>query len=220
MQSKPFEVRRRTLRILSLGGIAATSGWGSALAQTIKRTAEEIAGPFYPVLKPLDQDADLTVVAGKTGRAQGKVIQVVGRVLDVNGEPVKGARVELWQANTFGRYTHPSDRNPAPLDPNFEGFGVQTSDAEGRYRFKTIKPGAYPATPTWTRPAHLHFEVTAVNTRLTTQMYFPDDPHNEKDRLLQALWNKEGAMAKVQPNAAGMESDSLLFSWDIVLARA
>src|SRR5205809_1232643 len=104
-----------------------------------------------------------------------EVIHVMGRVLNVEGQPVRGARVELWQANAHGRYTHPSDTNSAPLDPNFEGFAVQTTDAEGRYRFKTIKPGAYPANPNWMRPPHLHFEVTGKVNRLVTQLYFPGE---------------------------------------------
>ena len=210
--------RRRALG-MSLG-LAMSGFLSSALAQSLKRTPGEIVGPFYPVLKPLDQDADLTIIAGKTGRAQGQVIHLMGRVLNVDGEPVKGARVEIWQANSQGRYTHPSDTNPAPLDPNFEGFSVQLTDAEGRYRFKTIKPGAYPATAAWMRPPHIHFEVTGRTNRLTTQMYFPGEPLNDKDILLQGLRsNKEGAIAKINQPGEGFERDSLMATWDIVLDK-
>ena len=210
--------RRRALG-MSLG-LAMSGFLGSALAQSLKRTPGEIVGPFYPVLKPLDHDADLTNIAGKTGRAQGQVIHLMGRVLNVNGEPVKGARVEIWQANSQGRYTHPSDTNPAPVDPNFEGFSVQFTDAEGRYRFKTIKPGAYPATATWMRPPHIHFEVTGRTNRLTTQMYFPGEPLNDKDILLQGLRsNREGAIAKIDQPGEGFERDSLMATWDIVLDK-
>src|SRR5712691_2143412 len=124
----------------------------------------------------------------------------MGRVVNVQGQPLKGARVELWQANTHGRYTHPSDTNPAPLDPNFEGFAVQDTDAEGRYRFKTIKPGAYPATANWMRPPHLHFDMTGKINRVITQMYFPGEPLNDKDILPQNIRaNKDGLIAKVLP---------------------
>jgi protocatechuate 3,4-dioxygenase, beta subunit len=168
----------------------------------------------------VDQGADLTVIPGKSGRAAGQVIHVMGRVLNVDGQPVRGARVELWQANSHGRYTHPSDTNPAPLDPNFEGFAVQNTDAEGRYRFKTIKPGAYPATADWMRPPHLHFEVTGKINRLVTQMYFPGEPLNDKDLLLQHLRNnREGAIAKVLPPTLDVEPDSRLVVWDIVLDK-
>ena len=101
---------------VTIGSLAMSGGVRSVLAQAFKRTPGQILGPFYPVRKPLDQDADLTTIAGKPGRAEGQVIHVMGRVVNVAGHPVHGARVEIWQANTHGRYTHPSDTNPAPLD--------------------------------------------------------------------------------------------------------
>ena len=213
--------RRRVLGMsLAVGGLTLSGAASSVLAQALKRTPGEILGPFYPVLKPLDQDADLTILSGKSARAQGQVLQLMGRVLNLNGEPVPGARVEIWQANTHGRYDHPSDRNPAPLDHNFEGFAVQFTDAEGRYRFKTIKPGAYPATPDWMRPPHVHFEVIGKSNRLVTQMYFPGEPLNEKDLLLQGLRaNKEGAIAKLLAPTKDVEPDSLIALWDIVLDK-
>jgi protocatechuate 3,4-dioxygenase beta subunit len=162
----------------------------------------------------------LTTVKGKSGRAAGQVIYAMGQVLTVDGQPVKGARVELWQANAHGRYTHPSDTNPAPLDPNFEGFGIQDTDAEGRYRFKTIKPGAYPANSNWIRPPHLHFDVTGKVNRVITQMYFPGEPLNEKDLLLQSIRaNKDGLIAAVLPPTRDLEPDSLLVVWNIVLDK-
>ena len=213
--------RRRILGIaLGAGGLAVSGRFGAALAQALKATPGEILGPFYPVIKRVEQGADLTVIPGKPGRAAGEVIHVMGRVLTVEGQPVRGARVELWQANAHGRYTHPSDTNPAPLDPNFEGVAVQTTDAEGRYRFKTIKPGAYPVTPSWMRPPHLHFEVTGKVNRLVTQMYFPGEPLNDKDLLLQKLRaNRDGALAKVLPPTADVEPESRLVVWDIVIDK-
>ena len=203
---------------MALAGFVMSSPLGSVLAQpAVKRTPGEILGPFYPVVKPPAQGADLTVLPGKPGRAHGQVIHLMGRVLNARGEPVPGARVELWQANTYGRYTHPSDPNPAPLDPNFEGFAVQVADADGRYRFKTIKPGAYPTgAGDWIRPPHLHFEVTGRVDRLVTQMYFAGEPLNEKDQLLQC---KECVTTTLSPPTQGLESDSLVAVWDIVLAR-
>ena len=213
--------RRHMLGLaLGAGGLAVSGRFGAAFAETLKRTPGEILGPFYPVIKRVDQGADLTGISGKPGRAAGQVIHVMGRVLNVDGQPVRGARVELWQANSHGRYTHPSDTNPAPLDPNFEGFAVQNTDAEGRYRFKTIKPGAYPATADWMRPPHLHFEVTGKINRLVTQMYFPGEPLNDKDILLRQLRNnREGAIAKVLSPTADVEPDSRLVVWDIVLDK-
>jgi protocatechuate 3,4-dioxygenase, beta subunit len=205
---------------LAVAGFAMPGVVGSAFAQALKRTPGEIAGPFYPVLKPLDQDADLTVISGKPGHAQGQVVYLMGRVLNLKGEPVQGARIEIWQANTHGRYTHLSDTNPAPLDPNFEGFSVQLTDDEGRYHFKTIKPGAYPANPTWMRPPHVHFEITGRTNRLTTQMYFPGEPLNDSDILLQSVRsNREGAIAKILQPTQDLEPGSVIAVWDIVLDK-
>jgi protocatechuate 3,4-dioxygenase beta subunit len=122
----------------------------------------------------------------------GQVIHVTGRVLNVQGQPVAGARVELWQANAHGRYSHPSDTNPAPLDPNIEGFAVHHTDAERRNLIKTINHGAYPATATWMRPPHLHFDVTGKINRMVTQMYLPGEALNDKDILLQNIRAKCG----------------------------
>jgi len=212
--------RRQILGIAVGASGLALSGRLAAFAEALKPTPGEILGPFYPVIKRVDQGADLTVIAGKPGRAAGEVIHVMGRVLNVEGQPVRGARLELWQANAHGRYAHASDKNPAPLDPNFEGFAVQTTDAEGRYRFKTVKPGAYPATGNWMRPPHLHFDVTGKVNRLVTQMYFPGESLNDTDLLLQKLRaNRDGAIALVLPPTADVEPDSRLVVWDIVLDK-
>jgi len=205
---------------VAVGGLAMSGGVRSVLAQALQRTPGQILGPFYPVLKPLDQDADLTTIAGKPGRAEGQVIHVMGRVVNLAGQPVQGARVEIWQANTHGRYNHPSDTNPAPLDPHFEGFAVLTTDEEGRYRFKTIKPGAYPASADRMRPPHIHFEVTGKSNRLVTQMYFADEPWNDKDPALQSAGaNKERLIVTLQSPTQGLELDSRMAVWDIVLDK-
>jgi len=218
--------RREMLEMAAaLGCLAITQPISSVLAQEVKRqlTPEQIMGPFYPIIRPLDHDMDLTVIKGKRGHAQGKLIHLMGRVLNNQGEPVKGARIEVWQANTHGRYAHPTDINPAPLDPNFQGYGVQVTDAEGRYRFKTIKPGAYPinpVNPTNVRPPHIHFDVLGTKDRLVTQMYFPDEPLNEKDIIFKDLGSaKDAALGKLLPLNKEFEPDSLLINWDIILEK-
>ena len=149
--------RREILKMSAMVGVAGAMSTNYAIAQAaLQRTPHQILGPFYP-MKPFDQTADLTRVPGRPGRAEGQVLNVMGRVLNLKGEPVRNAKVEVWQANAHGRYTHPSDPNPAPLDPNFEGSAILTTDTDGRYRFKTIKPAAYPAGPNTMRPAHIHF---------------------------------------------------------------
>ncbi len=144
----------------------------------IEQTISEVTGPLFDasLLKP--GDADLTRHAG--GEAIGERIVVGGRVLDEDGKPVVNSMVEVWQANSTGRYLHKNDQHDAPLDPHFSGEGRVMTDANGYYRFLTIKPAAYPwgnHHNAW-RPAHIHFSLfgNAYATRLVTQMYFPGDP--------------------------------------------
>ncbi|MDQ3803099.1 MAG: protocatechuate 3,4-dioxygenase [Acidobacteriota bacterium] len=203
-----------------VGGFGALTLTGTAFAQEAARvfTPGMDLGPFYPLLKPLDEDADLTVIAGKGARAEGQIVHVAGRVLNLKGEPVSGARIEIWQANAHGRYSHPSDPNTAPLDPNFQGSAVLKTDAEGRYRFKTIKPGSYPISPTERRTPHIHFEVTGEDNRLATQMFFPGEPLNAKDSILQSLpFEKSALVARQLPPTKEIAPDELLLGWDIVL---
>ncbi len=209
--------RREILRMSATLSVASVASAGFAIAQTTgQRTPEQILGPFYP-LKTLGQNTDLTKVPGRPGRAEGLVLNVMGRVLNLAGEPVRNAQVEIWQANAYGRYTHPSDHNAAPLDPNFEGSAILTTDHDGRYRFKTIKPAAYPAGPNRMRPAHIHFQVSGRQDRLVTQMYFEGDPYNKTDRLLQAAGRTELLITKLLPPTSEMEPESKLVLFNIVL---
>jgi len=185
-------------------------------AEALRRTPGQILGPFYP-LKELPQTSDLTRVPGRAVRANGQVLNVMGRVLNLAGEPVRDAKVEIWQANAYGRYTHPSDTNPAPLDPNFVGSAVLATDGEGRYRFKTIKPAAYPAGPDLIRPAHIHFQVSGRQDRLVTQMYFENDPYNDKDPFLNSAGRKEILITKLLDATPEFEPDSKVVMFDIVL---
>jgi protocatechuate 3,4-dioxygenase, beta subunit len=208
-------------RVLLGGGACATAaalGGAAAAAESLRRTPTQALGPFYPLEKPLDADADLTMVKGRKARATGQVVHVMGRVSNAAGEPVKGARIEIWQANSHGRYAHPGDNNPAPLDPNFQGYASLVTDAEGRYRFKTIKPSAYPAGRSM-RPAHIHFDIAGKANRLVTQMYFPGDEFLEKDSVVATANHVQLLIADVRPPTSDLEPDSLLAHWDIVLER-
>lgn len=147
-------------------------------------TPPETEGPFYPVSFPVDNDNDLTFLNGQSGKAQGEIIRVQGRVRDEACQPVPGALVEIWQACATGRYNHPGDTNSAILDPNFQYWGKALTNEKGEYAFRTVKPGSYPANWFWTRPPHIHFTVHSRNhSPLTTQMYFAGEPLNHKDRL-------------------------------------
>ncbi|HET7680697.1 MAG TPA: protocatechuate 3,4-dioxygenase subunit beta [Xanthobacteraceae bacterium] len=141
-------------------------------------TLSELTGPVYGHESVRSGDADLT--KQHKGEPLGERIIVHGRVLDEDGKPVANTLVEVWQANAAGRYVHVVDQHPAPLDPNFTGAGRTVTDAEGRYQFLTVKPGAYPwgnHDNAW-RPAHIHFSLFGHSflSRLVTQMYFPGDP--------------------------------------------
>lgn len=145
-----------------------------------KKTFAELTGPTFGsyVINPLDHD--LTKNGIKNGEPIGERMVVHGKVMDEYGRPIRNALVETWQANSAGRYIHKRDQHDAPIDPNFLGAGRCMTDAEGNYKFYTIKPAAYPwgnHHNAW-RPQHIHFSLIGENitSRLITQMYFPGDP--------------------------------------------
>ena len=155
-------------------------------------TPRETSGPFYPVVEQEDKDYDLTQITGKNKYAKGEVIWLEAEVIDSDGKPLKNATVELWQANSVGRYRHPFDSNQAPIDPNFQGWAVVNTNDKGIVKFKTIFPGAYPASRNWMRTPHIHFKLYKDGYQeLTTQMYFPGEPLNDKDRLLNRKSDQE-----------------------------
>jgi protocatechuate 3,4-dioxygenase beta subunit len=151
----------------------------------IPEMLSERTGPLYGEDRVAPGDRDLT--AGHDGEPLGERIIVRGRVQDEAGMPVRDSLIEIWQANSAGRYRHRMDRHPAPLDPNFTGAGRCLTESEGRYGFATVKPGAYPWANhdnAW-RPAHIHFSLfgRAFTSRLVTQMYFPGDPLLDHDPI-------------------------------------
>lgn len=155
----------------------------------LPHSLSELTGPVYGEDAVGELDHDLT--RQHAAEPLGQRITVSGRVLDGSGRPLGGQLIEIWQANAAGRYVHAVDRHPAPLDPNFTGAGRCLTDAEGRYRFVTVQPGAYPWPNhhnAW-RPAHIHFSLLgrAFATRLVTQMYFPGDPLLEYDPIFQSV---------------------------------
>jgi protocatechuate 3,4-dioxygenase, beta subunit len=166
----------------------------------------EHQGPTFPEAPA--GEADLTRNGRVNGEPLGERIIVTGRVLDEDARPVANTVVELWQANASGRYIHKVDQHDAPLDPNFLGAGRCVTDAEGRYRFLTIKPGAYPWRnhPNAWRPQHIHFSLfgPAFATRLVTQMYFPGDPLHTLDPMFNSI-----------PDPAGRERLIAAFSLDL-----
>jgi protocatechuate 3,4-dioxygenase beta subunit len=189
---------------------------GGGTGTVLKTTSPQILGPFYPLSRP-SKGGDLTRVEGRNGQAQGQVLYLSGKVANRHGDPVRRAKLEIWQANSFGRYTHPNDDNTAPLDPFFEGFAVVETDDDGVYRLKTIKPAAYPVGPDAIRPAHIHFEVFGKTERLVTQLYFAGDPYQETDPWLQSSRRQETIVMPILDPVAGMEADAKRVNFDIVL---
>lgn len=176
-------------------------------------TPAQTKGPFYPIHQQQDKDEDLTIILGNNVQAAGKPITVVGRVMSPEGKPLENTLVEIWQADANGRYRHVRDPNPAPLDSNFQGWGITRTDRQGNYSFKTIVPGAYPAGPGWIRPPHIHFKVVKENfTPLITQMYFPGNRLNNADLILNNLSQKDQQLVISKHMSEGNNKDEYLFN--------
>ena len=181
----------------------------------------EITGPLFGHDRVRPGDDDMTHWAG--GEALGQRIIVHGRVLDSGGRPVPDTLLEVWQANTGGRYRHVNDQWPAELDPHFNGLGRCATDSDGRYRFTTIKPGAYPWKNhhnAW-RPAHIHFSLfgRAFTQRLVTQMYFPGDPLFFQDPIFNSVPDAKARARMISSYDHEVTTDhwALGFRFDIVL---
>ena len=222
MRKTPFEglTRRKILRHgIAVGGAALAGRTTLAHAQIAGDdiiTPGQVLGPLYPVEKPADTDADLTLIKGRREHAAGDVVEISGRVATIDGTPIRNARIELWQANTHGRYSHPADTNPAPVDANFQGYASLQTDGDGRYTFRTIKPGAYPAGEDEMRAPHIHLDITGTRTRLVTQLYFPGEQLNATDRPLNFVPPERQHLLIARPSA---ERDGVRYlSWDVVLA--
>ena len=159
-------------------------------------TPSHTEGPFYPINKPIDQDADLTFVNNNKELAQGDIHIVQGRVLDTNEKPISNALVEIWQANKWGRYQDPRDDSNLRWDKNFQGYGKVTTNVDGNYRFRTIRPSGYNYNGIKRTP-HIHFKVTdGTKNIFTTQMYFAGEIENEQDMFLKNIKRKSSVIVE------------------------
>lgn len=223
---KPFSIqsnlsRRSVNRGLALCLTAGAVAPFSASAREL--TPSQVQGPFYPVDGDAERDIDLTRLEGHSEAATGEQILVRGIVSAADGDVLSGAVVDIWQANHHGRYSHPRDANTAPLDPNFQGWGVMKTSGEGAYGFRTIKPGAYPLSflggSGW-RCRHIHFKVSCPGYRaLTTQMYFEGDPLIAQDTEI-ARAPAESRHLLIASATRDEASELPLYRFDIVLAPA
>jgi protocatechuate 3,4-dioxygenase, beta subunit len=205
-----MDVRRLSRRQVA-ALVALPIVWRELHAQPavpLKATPAQTEGPFYPVALPRDSDFDL-LRNGTLAYARGQPTWVEGSITDLRGKPLSGALVEIWQCDESGHYHHPGDGGRA--DPAFQGFGRVVADADGNYRFRTIRPVAYSG-----RTPHIHFKVK-LGTRelLTTQLYLAGDPLNERDGLWRRLGVEERAAVTV-PFQAG--ADGLRANFPIVIA--
>lgn len=184
-------------------------------------TPSQTIGPFFPKAILREGDDDLACVTLGGPRAQGEPINVTGQVVDDSGLPVPGVLVEVWQANKWGKYAHPADITPEPLDPNFKGYGRMLTDAEGRYSFRSIKPGPYPnpGYDNWYRPPHIHFSIFAagVMCRLITQMYFPGEELNEIDPILNGVDDLDARASLISRQLPAGSDNELRYEFGIVL---
>lgn len=197
-------------------GLTSVAGASAAVAipvepLTRRGTPQLTTGPFYPLDRPFDQDWDLTRVTGRSGVAQGVIMDLHGKVTTENGRPVPGAILDVWQTNGLGRYHHPSDTVGKPIDPYFQGSAVVRADVDGNYRIRTVVPLPYER-----RQRHIHFDVRGEKRLLVTQMFFPGEP-NERDTLFPTLRN--AALQKaVTAEHVGIDAGVQKFRWNIVLA--
>ncbi|MFK7942096.1 MAG: hypothetical protein AB8B85_04150 [Paracoccaceae bacterium] len=190
------------LRVVSRRMALAVSGASAVLAATSVRakvqTPRQTEGPYYP--KPdqriADTDWDLVKVEGQVREAGGKVLWLQGQVLDTNGTPMPDVKVEIWQCDVNGRYHHPRDQgNGRQLDTGFQGFGAVMTDAQGAYRFRTIKPVSYPG-----RTPHIHAKLVAKGrAELVTQIYMLDEQENQRDFIFRSLGQRGQAAVSMDP---------------------
>ncbi len=215
LQPAPSQVhgdrRRALLNGLLIGALACSTQ--RAWAQRLIMTPAQTEGPFYPDQMPLDQDNDLVLIAGRKAPALGEITHLTGRILDLNGKPLRGVVIEIWQVDHHGHYIHTGDAS-AKNDAGFQGFGRFETGQNGAYRFRTIKPVPYPG-----RAPHIHVKLRKGKSELlTTQMYVQGHPLNERDGLLRGIRDPQQRSSVLVPFLPSKERQGELTArFDIVL---
>ena len=208
MTEKPSIARRTLVRAAGLAALAPSAGILAALRATPRQTA----GPFYPVEIPLDADADLVQVEGMSRPATGIIAHVTGRVVDTGGNPVSGAKVEIWQCDAFGAYKHPRDRGDIS-EPEFQGYGFTGTSEPGEFRFRTIRPVRYPG-----RTPHIHARISAPGMAvLTTQFYLEGEAQNASDFLYRRIPESLRGMVTARFPASREESGAVVPHYTVVV---
>ena len=214
--TKSSILSRRGL-LLGAGAGAGLLPLSSAFAADAVPTPPQTEGPFYPTGFPADMDNDLVQVRGQQAPAMGEILHLQGRVIAVDGRPLAGTLVEIWQCDAQGLYDHPRQSGRDRRDAAFQGYGRMMADAEGRYRFRTLKPVAYPG-----RTPHIHLKAATGDGRLlTSQFYLAGDPQNERDGVFRAAVRdprqRELIEMRLAP-APGVEAGAFASEMDIVIA--
>ena len=205
--------RQRRRIIMAAGSLLAAA---TTTATAALLTPRQSAGPFYPVDLPLDDDNDLIHVAGESVVARGQAAYVHGRLLDRNGNPLHGTRIEIWQCDANGRYRHPRDPGSREIDPGFQGFGHTITDAQGRYRFLTIRPVPYPG-----RTPHIHVAVyPRGERRFVTQLYVFGEARNAGDFLYRRIPVEKRPLVTAAFKPTTLGGAELSARWDIVIGTA
>jgi protocatechuate 3,4-dioxygenase, beta subunit len=212
----PQNSRRQFITLAgALGAGTVFGGVRFAHAADLTATPFITEGPFYPTAFPKDIDNDLTRVAGRSKTASGTALELGGRILDTRGAPMANAKIEIWQCDASGTYHHVGYDKPG-MDEHFQGYGVATTDAEGRYQFRTIKPVPYPG-----RTPHIHYIVTPSRGNeknakaLTSQMFIEGEAQNERDFLYRSAKDakvRERLMVKLSGSGEALKG-----ALDIVL---
>ena len=207
--------RERRRIMMAAGGLLATAT-ATATAAAAFLTPRQSAGPFYPTELPLDDDNDLIHVAGESAVARGQPADVSGRLVDRNGRPLRDVRIEIWQCDANGRYRHPRDPGDREIDRGFQGFGHTITDAQGRYRFLTIRPVPYPG-----RTPHIHFAVYPRGERpFVTQLYVAGEERNANDFLYRRIPDEQRPLVTAKFERAVSGGAEFVARWDIVLGTA
>jgi len=196
-------------RRLVMAGVAAAIA--PAEAAVLLATPRQTEGPFYPWKLPLDRDNDLLRVGDSTTLAQGQATHLAGRVLDASGAPLASAVVEIWQCDANGHYHHVEDRDPRGRDPHFAGYGRTQTAGDGAYRFRTIRPVAYPG-----RTPHIHIKISAGPRELATQLYVRGESSNARDFLFRSLSEAERERVQASFTPVSADDTSLVARFDLV----
>src|SRR5262245_12404437 len=209
----PLRTRRRFLGGIALSTVAFAAR--GVFAETLMQTPRQTEGPFYPDKLPLDTDNDLLIINDGITPAVGEITHLSGKILDLRGDPLRNALVEIWQVDGHGVYLHSHSSNPDKRDANFLGFGRFMTGSTGEYYFRTVKPVPYPG-----RTAHIHFAVKLKGQdKFTTQCYIKGQPENERDGILKEIRDPKARNAVIIDFAPvkGSRASELSAHFDIVL---